>query len=310
MPAARARACYDLGVETDHTGEHPRPAGATVPIPHDAASLVEVLVPLVRDRRIVVLSGAGCSTESGIPDYRGPETPPRSRPPIQHREFVDGEDARRRYWARSMRGWSRFSAARPNAAHTALAELEERGAIAGVITQNVDGLHGAAGSRTVVELHGALARVRCLACDALATRDDLQARLLAANPGWFDRTRDVVLAPDGDSDLPDDLVAGFAVVACDACGGTLMPDVVFFGGSVPRATLDAAWALFDRAEVLLVVGSSLTVFSGYRFVRRAAERGVPVAILNRGPTRGDPHAAICVDARAGLALPALARALG
>jgi NAD-dependent SIR2 family protein deacetylase len=228
---------------------------------------------------------------------------------MQHREFVDRGDARQRYWARSALGWGRFSSARPNAAHAALAELEQRGAIAGLITQNVDSLHGAAGSRTVVELHGALARVRCLACDGVATRDAVQSRLLAANPGWFDRTRSVVLAPDGDSDLPDDLVAEFAVVPCDACSGTLMPDVVFFGGCVPRTTLDAAWALFDRAEVLVVVGSSLTVFSGYRFVRRAAERGVPVAIVNRGPTRGDEYAAVRVDARAGLALPALVQAL-
>ena len=267
------------------------------------------LLQLVRDRRVVALTGAGCSTESGIPDYRGPDRPPRTRPPIQHREFVDRSDARRRYWARSVLGWSRFAAAQPNAAHAALAELEHRGALAGVITQNVDGLHGAAGSRTVVELHGALARVRCLACGAGATRDAIQARLLAANPGWLDRAQHVAIAPDGDADLPDELVAGFTVVACSGCGGTLMPDVVFFGGSVPRPTLDAAWATFDRAEVLLVVGSSLAVFSGYRFVRRAAERGVPVAILNRGPTRGDPHAALRVDARAGEALAAVARAL-
>jgi NAD-dependent SIR2 family protein deacetylase len=271
---------------------------------------ISALAQLVHDRRVVALTGAGCSTESGIPDYRGPATPPRARPPIQHREFVDRRDARRRYWARSVLGWSRFSSARPNPAHAALAELEHRGAIAGLITQNVDGLHGAAGSRTVVELHGALARVRCLACPVMATRDALQARLLAANPGWLDRAAGAAIAPDGDADLPDELVAEFAVVACDTCGGTLMPDVVFFGGSVPRATLDAAWQLFDRAEVLLVVGSSLTVFSGYRFVRRAAERSIPVAILNRGPTRGDDYAAVRLDARAGIALPALARALG
>jgi NAD-dependent SIR2 family protein deacetylase len=267
------------------------------------------LVQLLRGRRVVVLTGAGCSTESGIPDYRGPDTPPRARPPMQHREFVDRADARQRYWARSTLGWARFSAARPNAAHTALAALEHAGAIAGVITQNVDSLHGAAGSRTVVELHGALARVRCLSCDALEARDALQDRLLAANPTWLARTRAVVLAPDGDSDLPDELVADFAIAACAACGGTLMPDVVFFGGSVPRATLDAAWQLFDQAEALLVVGSSLTVFSGFRFVRRAAERGVPVAILNRGPTRGDPYAAVRVAAGAGAALSELARTL-
>jgi NAD-dependent protein deacetylase/lipoamidase sirtuin 4 len=275
----------------------------------EAEAELAALVSLVRDRRIVALTGAGCSTESGIPDYRGPETPPRTRPPIQHREFVDHADMRRRYWARAVLGWAQFSAARPNAGHAALAALERHGALAGVITQNVDGLHGAAGSRAVVELHGALARVRCLACAAVTTRDALQDRLLAANPGWLDRARGVTLAPDGDADLPDPLVAGFAVAACEACDGTLMPDVVFFGGSVPRATLDAAWQLFDRAEVLLVVGSSLTVFSGYRFVRRAAERGVPVGILNRGPTRGDDYAQVRVDARAGVALTELARAL-
>ncbi len=275
---------------------------------HEAMELSE-LVQLVRGRRVVALTGAGCSTESGIPDYRGPDTPPRARPPIQHREFIDHAAVRQRYWARSVLGWLRFSAAQPNPAHAALAELEQRGVVAGVITQNVDGLHGAAGSRAVVELHGALARVRCLTCLAVTARDALQARLLAANPDWLERTRSAQLAPDGDADLPDDLVAGFTVIDCEACGGTMMPDVVFFGGSVPRATLDAAWQLFDRAEVLLVVGSSLTVFSGFRFVRRAAERGVPVGILNRGPTRGDPHATVRLDARAGAALPALVHAL-
>ncbi len=267
------------------------------------------LVDLLRGRRVVALTGAGCSTESGIPDYRGPDTPPRSRPPIQHREFLDRAEVRRRYWARSALGWSMFARAAPNPAHTALAELELTGAVTGLITQNVDSLHAAAGSRQVVELHGALARVRCLACSDVTPRDELQARLLAANPGWLDRARGTELRPDGDSELPEDLVADFAVAACLRCDGTLMPDVVFFGGSVPRPTLDAAWQLFDRGEVLLVVGSSLTVFSGYRFVRRAAERGVPVAILNRGPTRGDDLAALRLDARAGQALPALVRAL-
>ncbi|HEX3758498.1 MAG TPA: NAD-dependent protein deacetylase [Kofleriaceae bacterium] len=269
------------------------------------------LIQLLHGRRVVALTGAGCSTESGIPDYRGPDTPPRKRPPIQHREFIEHADMRRRYWARSVLGWERFSTARPNPAHAALAEMEQRGVIAGVITQNVDSLHGAAGSQAVVELHGALARVRCLDCAAVTRRDALQARLLAANPGWLERTREAEIAPDGDADLPDELVDGFTVVACEACGGsgTMMPDVVFFGGNVPRPTLDAAWTVFDRAEALLVVGSSLTVFSGFRFVRRAAERGVPIGILNRGPTRGDDHAAVRLDARAGEVLPALAREL-
>lgn len=271
----------------------------------DVASLVE----LARGRRVVALTGAGCSTESGIPDYRGVDTPPRTRPPIQHREFVDKVENRRRYWARSLLGWPRLAAAQPNAGHVAIVELERAGVLAGVITQNVDGLHTAAGSREVVELHGALARVRCLQCHAITTRTSLQDRLLAANPNWPARARMATIAPDGDVDLPDELVAGFEIVACHACEGVLMPDVVFFGGSVPRATLDAAWALFDRAELLLVIGSSLTVFSGYRFVRRAAERGVPVAILNRGPTRGDEHAQVRVDARAGEALTRLVQML-
>jgi NAD-dependent deacetylase sirtuin 4 len=278
---------------------------------------MDALLELMRGKRTVALTGAGCSTESGIPDYRGPNARPRT--PIQHREFVDKPEARRRYWARSLLGWPQLAAARPNAAHRALAALEHAGAIAGVITQNVDGLHAAAGSRDVVELHGALARVRCLTCEAITSRTALQDQLLAANPQLATLIGDARIAPgdaelpprmapDGDSELEDRLVAGFEVVAC-TCGGVLMPDVVFFGGSVPRPTLDAAWAMFERAELLLVVGSSLAVFSGYRFVRRAAEHGVPVAILNQGPTRGDPHACLRLDARAGEALPALARAL-
>jgi len=282
---------------------------------------VDRLVELVHGRRVVALTGAGCSTESGIPDYRGPDAKPRS--PIQHREFVDRPEARRRYWARSVLGWPKLAAARPNPAHHALAVLEHAGVIAGVITQNVDGLHGAAGSRAVVELHGALARVRCLACGAITSRDDLQARLVAANPSFVPDSRslgqtaetrlgpaaDARIAPDGDVELAAELVAGFEVVACTACDGVLMPDVVFFGGSVPRDTLDAAWALFDRAELLLVVGSSLAVFSGFRFVRRAAEREIPIVIINRGPTRGDDHARLRIDARSGELLPELAARL-
>jgi NAD+-dependent protein deacetylase sirtuin 4 len=270
---------------------------------------MEELVAMLRGKRVVALTGAGCSTESGIPDYRGPATPPRARPPIQHREFVDKPDMRRRYWARSVLGWPRMANAQPNAGHRALAELEDVGVLAGLITQNVDGLHERAGSRAVVELHGALRRVRCLECERMFSRDELQARLLARNPSWPDRASRIASAPDGDADLSDEEVAGFELVACDSCDGIVMPDVVFFGGSVPRATLDAAWATFDRAEVLLVVGSSLTVFSGYRFVRRAAERGVPVAIVNHGPTRGDDLAQLRLDAAAGATLTAVARAL-
>jgi NAD-dependent SIR2 family protein deacetylase len=266
---------------------------------------IEDLVDLARGRRLVALTGAGCSTESGIPDYRGPGARPRT--PMQHREFVESADARQRYWARSLVGWPKLAAAKPNDAHRALAALESAGALAGLITQNVDGLHGAAGSRAVVELHGALARVRCLECGAISARDEWQRVLLAANPDW--RGADADVAPDGDVALAEELVTGFRVVACLACNGVIMPDVVFFGGSVPRGTLDAAWALFERAELLLVIGSSLAVFSGYRFVKRAAERAIPVAIINHGPTRGDAHACLRMDARCGEALPQLARAL-
>jgi NAD-dependent deacetylase sirtuin 4 len=277
------------------------------------------LVELARGRRVVALTGAGCSTESGIPDYRGVDTPPLPRAPIQHREFVDSEANRRRYWARSLLGWPRLAAAKPNTGHHAIAALERAGVIEGVITQNVDSLHTAAGSANVVELHGALARVRCLACGDVSARAALQERLLAANPQFAERAIELPAGhaelspaktrPDGDVDLSDEQVSAFVHVACLACDGVLMPDVVFFGGSVPRTTLDAAWNLFDRAELLLVIGSSLTVFSGYRFVRRAAERDVPVAILNRGPTRGDPHAQLRIDARVGEALPLLVTAL-
>jgi NAD+-dependent protein deacetylase sirtuin 4 len=262
------------------------------------------LVALLRGRRVVALTGAGMSTESGIPDYRGPTSKPRA--PIQYRDFVGSALARARYWARAAVGWAHLADARPNPAHHAMVALETGGAIAGVITQNVDGLHGAAGSRAVVELHGAIDRVRCLGCADVVPRADVQARLLALNPGLGAARAEA--APDGDAELAID-PATIEVPACRACGGVLKPDVVFFGENVPRATVDAAWALFDQGDVLLVAGSSLTVFSGYRFVRRAAERGVPVAIVNVGPTRGDEHAAVKIEERLGAVLPRLAEAL-
>jgi NAD+-dependent protein deacetylase sirtuin 4 len=263
---------------------------------------IEALRHLTEGRRVVVLTGAGCSTESGIPDYRGPETARRARNPVQYRAFTSDPEARRRYWARSMIGWPRFQAARPNAAHHALAAAEEAGLIAGVITQNVDRLHHVGGSRQVVELHGALAEVRCLDCGALSCRAALQQRLEAQNPGW--REEHATLAPDGDADA-EALPADFTVTPCEGCGGVLKPNVVFFGEAVPRAVVDAAFRLFDEAEALLVVGSSLAVFSGYRFVRRAAERGLPIGIVNLGSCRGDAHAAARVDGPAGRVLSSL-----
>ncbi len=270
---------------------------------------MEELAAWLRAGRVAVLTGAGCSTESGIPDYRGPETRARARNPIQHRDFVGSEGTRRRYGARSAIGWPRMAGAQPNAAHRAIAELEAAGRLTGLITQNVDRLHHKAGSRDVLELHGALAEVRCLSCAARESRDSLQHRILEMNPEL--PARDVPTAPDGDADLPSTLVEGFRVPPCLACGGVLMPDVVFFGGSVPRERVDAAFAMLDGASTLVVIGSSLAVFSGYRFVLRARDRRIPIAIVNRGETRGDPYAALRIDAMAGEVLPmACAQAIG
>ena len=208
-----------------------------------------------------------------------------------------------------MVGWLRVAEAQPNTAHRALADLERDGVIPGVITQNVDRLHQAAGSRRVVELHGALAEVVCLDCGATEPRDALQARLRALNPEFVQRGVSVEIAPDGDAEVVSEALAGFRVAMCERCDGTLKPHVVFFGENVPRPRVDEAFAMLDDASALLVVGSSLTVFSGYRFVRRAAERAIPVAIVNIGPTRGDPLAAARIEAPAGVVLPVLARAL-
>jgi len=278
-----------------------------------AAPEVETLQPLVellRGRKAVVLAGAGCSTESGIPDYRGPEGSLRVRKPMQYQEFVRSEASRVRYWARSAVGWRRFSAARPNAAHHALAELEAAGAVRGIITQNVDGLHQGAGSRRVVELHGSLASVRCLECGGLVSRDAFQARLMALNAEWAAWLEvEAEQAPDGDAELPAEAVESFQVPACDGCGGVLKPDVVFFGENVPAAWVGEAWRVFGESDVLLVVGSSLTVYSGRRFIYRAREVGMPIAIANIGPTRADDVAAVKVEGRLGRILPDLAEAL-
>jgi NAD-dependent SIR2 family protein deacetylase len=266
------------------------------------------LLDLLRGRRAVVLAGAGCSTESGIPDYRGPDAKPRS--PIQYQEFVRSEAARVRYWARSAVGWPRFSAARPNAGHVALARLEEAGAVRGIITQNVDGLHHAAGSRRVVELHGSLAQVRCLECGRIGARDDFQHRLLSINAAWAERLGGAgEQAPDGDAELPQWAMESFRVPACEGCGGVIKPHVVFFGENVPAETVEQAWTLFGEGDVLLVAGSSLTVYSGRRFIYRAQQQGVPIAIVNIGPTRADEMAAAKVEGPLGVLLPQLADAL-
>jgi NAD-dependent SIR2 family protein deacetylase len=265
------------------------------------------LAGLVARGRVVVLSGAGLSTESGIPDYRGETGRARRAEPMTYQTFVGSAEARRRYWARSHLGWGHIARAAPNAGHRAVAELERRGLVAGVITQNVDGLHQAGGARRVIELHGALDRVMCLACHRRSSRHDLDRRLAAANPAW--RPLAAQINPDGDAVLSDDQVASFRTVGCPGCGGVLKPDVVFFGENVPRPRVDECYALTERAALLLVLGSSLTVLSGYRFVRHARAHGVPVAIVNRGATRGDADALLTLDAPLGPALTALLAAL-
>jgi NAD-dependent SIR2 family protein deacetylase len=230
---------------------------------------------------------------------------------MQYREFVGSEEARRRYWSRSAVGWSRLALAKPNAGHAAIARLERGGAVTGVITQNVDGLHQAAGTLQVLELHGTLALVRCLSCNRTETRESYQARLIERNPGWAPAGLEAaVAAPDGDAELAFPQDAALAVPACLHCPGVIKPDVVFFGENIPRARVETAWSMLSGADVLLVVGSSLVVFSGFRFVERAARDGKPVAIVNEGQTRGDGMAALRIEGRLGEVLPLLAEALG
>ena len=283
-----------------------RSSRCCVPVPTpEVARLTE----LVGGGAVVVLSGAGISTESGIPDYRGPSGAAlRRHAPMTFQAFRDDPVARRRYWARSHVGWQLMSRAEPNAGHRAVAELERRGLVDGTVTQNVDGLHQAAGSREVVDLHGRLDRVVCLACGATSDRVALRARLDEANREWRATVRAV--NPDGDVDLPDEQLDSFVVVDCLECGGLLKPDVVYFGENVPVPRVVASYALVDGAALLLVLGTSLTVFSGRRFVVRAAAAGIPVAIVNDGATRGDDHAAVRIAAPLGATLTALVDGLG
>jgi len=262
---------------------------------------------LLHGRRVLALTGAGCSTESGIPDYRGPKTKHKERNPIRYGPFMEDAAVRQRYWARASVGWPWFRAREPNVGHYAMARLEQEGVLTGIITQNVDRLHHKAGSRRVVELHGAIAEVRCMKCAAVWGRDDVQRRILELNPSW--RERSVEYAPDGDAVLTEDAVRAFVTPSCPGCRGILKPNVVFFGENVPKPVVNQAWAMLDEADVLLVVGSSLTVYSGYRFVRKAAERGIPVAIVTIGETRGDKEASLIVQGRSGDVMPRLADAL-
>jgi NAD-dependent SIR2 family protein deacetylase len=273
-----------------------------------AAPAFDMLVDLIADGGVVVLSGAGLSTESGLPDYRGETGRRRRAEPMTYQTFVGSAAARRRYWARSHLGWRHFAHAAPNAGHRAVAELQSRGLITGIITQNVDGLHQAAGAHQVIELHGSLDRVTCLSCGQRISRHLLDRRLRAANRDWHAQVG--AFNPDGDAVLADDQIDAFEFVDCDGCGGPLKPDVVFFGENVPPPRVEECYTLTERADMLLVLGSSLTVMSGYRFVRRAAERAIPIAIINHGPTRGDGHALLTLGTPLGPTLTSVLAGLG
>ena len=262
-----------------------------------------MLLEVVAAGGAAILSGAGLSTESGIPDYRGPTGLARRATPMTYQTFTSSAAARRRYWARSHVGWRRIASAAPNRGHHAVAELGRRGLLAGIITQNVDGLHQAAGAAGVTELHGSLHRVICLDCGQRTSRTDLDRRLGAANPGWA--VRSVLLNPDGDAVLDDATAESFQVAACASCGGVLKPDVVFFGENVPPARARDCYALVGRASALVVLGSSLAVMSGLRYVRHAAGLGLPVVIVNQGATRGDQYATATLNAPLGDVLTAL-----
>ncbi|MFE5791180.1 NAD-dependent protein deacetylase [Streptomyces sp. NPDC056503] len=276
--------------------------------PPPATTDPEPVVDAVRAGGVLVLSGAGISTESGIPDYRGEGGSLSRHTPMTYQDFTGGVQARRRYWARGHLGWRTFGRARPNDGHRAVAAFARAGLLSGVITQNVDGLHQAAGSDGVVELHGSLDRVVCLGCGDVSARRELARRLEEANPG-FDPVP-AALNPDGDADLTDEQVAGFHVVPCVVCGGVLKPDVVFFGETVPAERVERCRELVRGAASVLVLGSSLTVMSGLRFVRQAAQAGTPVVIVNRDPTRGDTLAAARVGLPLGKALTSVAERLG
>ena len=301
MAAVPSAAAVIIGVMVD------APPWATRPLPPETrqpAALGRLAAALREHPGTLVLTGAGMSTDSGIPDYRGQDGTRRVLP-MQHGEFCASSANRQKYWARSFVGWQRFSHAEPNAGHRAVAVLQERGVLGALVTQNVDGLHQAAGSREVTELHGTLADVVCLTCGDRSPRTALQERMAAANPAFDQQVRGTApdgsqvssqIRPDGDVVLPDAAVAGFVLPLCLVCGAdTLKPDVVFFGGSVPKDRVEHCYALTDAAPALLVLGSSLAVMSGLRFVRHAARRGVPVMAVTRGPTRGEEHLTVRVD---------------
>ncbi len=261
----------------------------------DVALAAEQLGAFVQQHpRLVVLTGAGCSTESGIPDYRDAGGAWKRPPPVQFQDFMRSDHARRRYWARSMLGYPLMAAAQPNAAHRWLAALEARQQLTLLITQNVDGLHQQAGSRSVIDLHGRIHQVLCTACGVRLSRDLLQHRLESLNP-WLRRV-DAEIGPDGDADIEDVPLDAFRLPRCDVCGGVLKPDVVFFGENVPRPRVEQAFTALRGADALLVLGSSLKVFSGYRFCREAERLGLPIAAVNLGATRADASLSLKIEA--------------
>jgi NAD-dependent SIR2 family protein deacetylase len=282
---------------------------STIPSsPAGEAALDPLREYIARHRRLFVLTGAGCSTDSGIPDYRDENGDWKRSRPVMFPAFMSDPCVRQRYWARSIIGWRRFGQARPNDAHRALARLERQGRTEVLVTQNVDGLHQRAGSDSVIDLHGRLEQVRCMECEQRSPRAQLQQRLLDLNPHW--NLLEAADAPDGDADLAGVDFSDFLIPGCLACGGVLKPDVVFFGESVPRDRVEAALGAVERSEALLIVGSSLMVYSGYRFAQAAARAGKPIAAVNLGRTRADDLLALKVSAPCASALAFILDAAG
>jgi NAD-dependent SIR2 family protein deacetylase len=281
------------------TGFASAPAADTVAELSDVErAALERAAELMTGRRLVLLTGAGLSTDSGIPDYRGPTSVPRS--PMTYQQFVGNDQLRQRYWARNHLGWHRLRHADPNAGHFAVRDLERAGLTTGIITQNVDRLHEDAGARNVIDLHGRYDQVICLSCRTVVSRAHLATVLEELNPGFLELVEaagPVETAPDADAAVEqEELIARFRMADCEICDGMLKPDFVFFGENVPKDRVADAYAMVDAAEVLLAAGTSLTVMSGLRFPRHAAKNGKPVVIINRGVTRGDDTATVKVEA--------------
>lgn len=290
--------------------QNPAAQGAALP-PQDLA-VVDGIATLLEGRPVALLTGAGLSTDSGIPDYRGPGSAPRN--PVTYQEFMGDPELRRRYWARNHLGWAHMRQAEPNAGHFAVTALERAGVLTGTITQNVDRLHTQAGANNVVDLHGRFDQIICMDCATSYSRTFLAVVLTELNPGFLEAVEaagGVEVAPDADAALESEqLISSFTVAKCPRCGGLLKPDFVFFGENVPKDRVERSYAMVDAAEALLVAGSSLTVMSGLRFVKKAAKDGKPVIIINRGKTRGDDHATVKLEAGVGESLGRLAAQLG